>query len=97
MNAAPDRELLRLPLFSWAEERHIVSPRSGKKLPRWGSIELACEILDGCDRETMYLLIKAGSVAAYKRRPDRKNSPYRVDLLSVWHHKHHQLPEGLVS
>ncbi|BCU76004.1 hypothetical protein [Luteolibacter sp. LG18] len=85
-----NHELDALPLFSWAEEKHVVSPRTGAKLPRWGSVAKACELLDDCDRETIYILIKSGAIRGYKRRPDRENSHWRVDLLSVWHHKQSQ-------
>lgn len=87
MNAATPE----LPGVSWTEDALLRVPNSAAKLRRWGSIEQACRILDDCDRETMYDLIAIGSVRAYKRRPHRPNSHWRVDLMSVWQHKQRQL------
>jgi len=78
-----------LPL-AWTAAAHLALP-SGGQLRRWGSVEQACRILDDCDREVIYDLIKIAAVKAYKRRPHRPNSHWRVDLLSVWKHKQAQL------
>lgn len=84
----------QLPLFpevSWTEDATLISPRTQNKLRRWGSVEQACKVLDDCDREIIYDLIKIGSIRGYKRRPHRPNSHFRVDLLSVWEHKQRQM------
>ena len=85
-----ETDSLDLPLFSGSEDRWITS-REGKRLPRWGSVQVACKMLDGCRRQELYELIEAGSVRAYKLRPHRPNSHWKVDLLSVWNHKQAQL------
>lgn len=86
-------QLSLFPEVSWTEGTHLTAPKSGAKLRRWGTVQKACEILDDCDRETIYQLIQSGQVKGYKRNPMRPNSHYRVDLLSVWQHKHLQLAE----
>ena len=58
---------------------------------RWGSVQAACKVLDECHRETLYDLIEVGAIRAYKLRPHRPNSHWKVDLLSVWEHKQRQL------
>lgn len=88
--AAPHSDVENLPLFDWAEERFLVTA-DGKKLKRWGSVQQACAILDGCDREEIYDLAKAKLIRAYKLKPHRPNSHWRVDLLSVWRHKQGQM------
>jgi hypothetical protein len=80
-----------LPGVSWNEDAFLRVTNSDRKLRRWGSVQQACKILDECDREILYDLITVGSVRAYKRRPHRPNSHWRVDLLSVWEHKQRQL------
>ena len=80
-----------LPGISWTEDAYLVVPMSERKLRRWGSVEQARKMLDDCDRETIYDLIAVGAIKAYKRRPHRANSHWRVDLLSVWEHKQRQL------
>ena len=88
--ATPSPATVNLPLFDWAEERYLTT-KDGRRLPRWGSVEKACTMLDDCDRETVYDLIKVGAIQGYKRRPHRPNSHWRIDLLSVWYHKQGQL------
>jgi hypothetical protein len=80
-----------LPGFSWTEDEFLTVPKSERKLRRWGSVQQACKILDDCDREVLYDLIAVAAVHAYKRRPHRSNSHWRVDLLSVWEHKQRQM------
>lgn len=80
-----------LPGISWTEDAYLVVPQSERKLRRWGSVEQACKMLDECGRETIYDLIAVKAIKAYKRRPHRPNSHWRVDLLSVWEHKQRQL------
>ena len=80
-----------LPGVSWTEDAYLVVARSERKLRRWASVAQACKILDDCDRETLYDLIAIKAVRAYKRRPHRSNSHWRVDLLSVWEHKQRQM------
>ena len=63
----------------------------GGELRRLGSVRQACAILDHCDRGTIYELIKVQAVQASKHLPDRPNSHWRVDLLSVWEHKRRQI------
>jgi len=79
-----------LPLFDWAETTYLRT-REGKKLERWGRVKQARVILDNCSKQDIYDLIAAGFIKAYKRRPDRENSHWRVDLLSVWNHKNSQI------
>jgi hypothetical protein len=88
--SAPHAATENLPLFDWAEERYLLT-KEGKRLPRWGSVERACAILDGCRRQELYDLIAARLVDAYKLKPHRANSHWRVDLLSVWKHKQGQM------
>lgn len=80
-----------LPSFSFLEDATLTVPQGDRKLRRWGSVQLACKMLDECDREIIYDLIAVGSIRAYKRRPHAPNSHWRVDLLSVWEHKARQL------
>ena len=82
-----------LPLFDWAEQRYLVT-KDGKRLDRSGSVARACAILDGCRRQELYDLIDAGLIKAYKLKPHRPNSHWRVDLLSVWRHKQSQYAGG---
>ena len=88
MSAAAPCEL---PGISWTEDAYLVVAASERKLRRWGSVEQARKMLDECDRETIYDLIAVKAIKAYKRRPHRSNSHWRVDLLSVWEHKQRQL------
>ena len=88
--ATPDPATMNLPLFDWAEERFLLT-REGKRLDRWGDVKKACAILDGCRRQELYDLIDARMVRAYKIKPHRPNSHWRVDLLSVWKHKQGQV------
>lgn len=91
MNAQPqDSPQLELPLASWTEDAALRT-KNGARLTRWGSVEQACAILDGCDRQVIYDLAKTKEIRAYKRRPERPNSHWRVDLLSVWGHKQKQM------
>ena len=53
----------------------------GTKIKRWGSVRQACKVLGGCDRETVYALIQAGSIDAFKLQPHRPNSHWRIDLV----------------
>lgn len=84
-------QLSLFPSHSWTEDSHLTVKGTDRKLQRWGSVEKACKILDDCDREVIYDLILIKSVKAYKKRPHRKNSHWKVDLLSVWMHKQNQL------
>ncbi|MEP3213798.1 MAG: hypothetical protein ABJQ29_11410 [Luteolibacter sp.] len=61
------------------------------KLGEHGSVKMACEMLDDCDRHTIYHLLAAGLVKGFKQQPDRKNSHWRIDLQSVWEYKQRQL------
>jgi hypothetical protein len=63
----------------------------GTKVKRWGSVRQACKILGGCDRESVYVLIAAGLLDAYKLQPHRPNSHWRVDLVGCQLHKIGQL------
>jgi len=90
-----DSSTLQLSLFperSWTEGTKLAT-KSGGQLTRWGDVATACQILDDCDRELIYTLITSGQIKGYKRNPQRPNSHYRVDLLSVWRHKHAQMAE----
>lgn len=80
-----------MPTFSFYEDAILTVANSDRKLRRWGSVQQACKILDDCDREVLYDLIETKQVRAYKRRPHRPNSHWRVDLLSVWEHKQSQM------
>jgi hypothetical protein len=80
-----------LPGFSFTEDSHLRVENSERKLRRWGDIVAACKILDDCDRRVMYDLIEIGAVRAYKLRPHRSNSHWKIDLLSVWDHKQRQM------
>jgi hypothetical protein len=64
---------------------------TGKPVNRYGSVKQACQILGDCDPRVIHELIHAGTIKAFKLRPDRPNSHWRVDLLSVWNHKQAQL------
>lgn len=79
-----------LPGLSWTEDTTLATA-SGAKLRRFGNVKMACKILDGCDRHTIYCLKDAGLIRAYKQRSDRPNSHLRVDLLSVWEYKQNQM------
>jgi hypothetical protein len=63
----------------------------GTKVKRWGSVRQAGKILGGCDRESVYVLIAAGLLDAYKLQPHRPNSHWRVDLVGCQLHKNGQL------
>lgn len=79
------------PGMSWLEDTTLRVPNSDRKLRRYGSVQQACKMLDDCDREIIYDLIDCGLLRAYKRRPHRPNSHWRIDLLSVWEHKQRQM------
>jgi hypothetical protein len=85
-----DSAIADLPLFEWTERQQLRSQK-GEMLEREGSVAQACRILGGCSREALYDLIHSGVVEAYKMRPDKSNSHWRVDLLSCWNHKMRQL------
>lgn len=89
----PRESTENLPLFDWAEERYLTT-KDGRRLPRWGTVKRACAVLDGCRRQELYDLIEAGLVKAYKLKPHRPNSHWKVDLLSAWRHKQTQLGSG---
>lgn len=80
-----------LPGLTWTEDEFLRVPDSDRRLRRWGSVQQACKVLDDCDREIIYDLISTGEIRGYKRRPNRPNSHWRVDLLSVWVHKQRQM------
>ena len=79
-----------LPALSWTEG-NLIKVKGGGKLRRWGSVQKACEILDGCDRQLIYDLVAIGAVKGYKLKPHRPNSHWKIDLLSVWEHKQRQM------
>lgn len=91
MSDQPPHQLTLFPKLSWTEDSHLAVPNSDRKLRRWGNVQKACEMLDDCDREVIYELIEVKAVRAYKKRPHRKNSHWKVDLLSVWEHKQRQM------
>ena len=91
MSAQPPQQLTLFPKQSWTEDSHLAVPNSDRKLQRWGTVEKACAILDDCHREVIYDLIASKAVKAYKLKPHRPNSHWKVDLLSVWEHKQKQL------
>jgi len=80
-----------LPEFSFSQDTFLKVEKSDRKLRRWGDLNQACKILDDCHRTVIYDLIAVGSVRAYKLRPHRPNSHWKVDLLSVWEHKQRQM------
>ena len=63
----------------------------GTKIKRWGSVRQAAKVLGGCDRESVYVLIAAGLVDAYKLQPGKTNSHWRVDLVACQRHRDSQL------
>jgi hypothetical protein len=79
-----------LPGVSWTEDMYLRTA-DDRKLRRWGSVQQACQVLDGCDREVIYDLIAVKAVRGYKLRPHASNSHFKVDLLSVWEHKQRQM------
>jgi hypothetical protein len=72
---------LFLPGVSWTDDTTLTTAQ-GSKLRRYGSVRMACRILDGCDRHTIYDLKEAGVIRAYKHKAHRRNSHLRVDLSS---------------
>lgn len=82
-----------LPGISWNDTAHVVNA-TGNRLRRWGSVQKACEILDGCDREVIYALRDSGDIVAYKPNARAKNGHLKVDLLSVWEHRQRQLKQA---
>jgi len=79
-----------LPGMSWTEGNTLTTA-TGARLRRFGSVQMACKILDDCDRHVIYELRDSGLIKGYKRRSDRINSHLRIDLLSVWEYKQRQL------
>jgi hypothetical protein len=77
-----------LPGVSWTEDNFITTSK-GKRLSKRGSVQKACEILDGCDRSTIYDLLEAKVIRGYKAGIG-KNAHWKVDLVSVWEHKQRQ-------
>ena len=76
-----------MPAEAW-DEGLVVASSSGKNLESEGSVKLAMRMLGIKDKSTFYLLIKSGHVIARKKRHTaRANSPYVVDLMSVWRYK----------
>ena len=65
----------------------------GTKLRRWGSVRQAAKVLGGCDRESIYVLIEAGLIDAYKLQPGKSNSHWRVDLVGCQRHRDSQMPK----
>ena len=61
----------------------------GQRLDREGSVKKACAVL-GCTRQQIYDLISAGLVDAWKVKPHRPNSHWKLDMLSVWRFKKNQ-------
>ncbi len=79
-----------LPGLSWTEGQTLTT-KGGTKLRRWGTVQAACKVLDGCDRQVIYDLIAIGAFKGYKLRPHKSNSHWKVDLLGVWEHKQRQM------
>ena len=86
----PADATIDLPGLSWAEGQTLTT-KGGTKLRRWGRVEKACEILDGCDRHVIYELVAIGAIRGYKLKPHRANSHWKIDLMGVWLHKQRQL------
>jgi hypothetical protein len=42
-----------LPGLSWTDDTTLTTAQ-GSKLRRFGNVKMACKILDGCDRHTIY-------------------------------------------
>lgn len=82
-----------LPGCSWTDDSHLVA-KNGTRLQRWGNVEKACKILDGCDRQVIYDLYHSKQIRGYKLNPLASNSHLRIDLLSVWEHKQKQLQQA---
>lgn len=91
------QELLPLdftvPAGGWGGDCYLTTTR-GTKLRRWGSVRQGCKILGGCDRESMYVLIEAGIIDAYKLQPGKSNSHWRVDLVGCQRHRDGQMKKG---
>ena len=81
---------LDLPLTNWTDGTTLVA-KNGNRLKRWGSVRMACKILDDCDRQVIYDLRESGQITGYKLNPKASNSHLRIDLLTVWEHKQKQL------
>ena len=79
-----------VPAGGWGADCYL-STTHGTKVRRWGSVRQAAKVLGGCDRETIYVLIEAGVIAAYKLQPEKRNSHWRVDLVGCQRHRDGQL------
>lgn len=66
----------------------------GTKIKRWGSVAQACKILGGCGRQSIYDLVHAGLITAYKLKPWRSNSHWRIDLVTVQEWRNNQMRCG---
>lgn len=69
-----------VPAGGWGGDCYLSTTR-GTKLRRWGSVRQAAKVLGGCDRESIYVLIRAGLIDANKLKPEKRNSHWRVDLV----------------
>ncbi len=49
------------------------------------TVSRAAQMLD-CDESTVRRMIESGEIEAYKKRPDRPNSPFHVSYDSVMKH-----------
>jgi len=75
------------------EDGSLVKDKAGKPIKRWGTTKQARKILGIADKETLYVLIHAKLIRAYKLNTTAKskNGRFRVDLQSVMAHKLKQL------
>jgi len=81
-----------VPAGGWGGDCYLTTTR-GTKLRRWGSVRQAAKVLGGCDRESIYVLIEAGLIDAYKLQPGKSNSHWRVDLVGCQRHRDSQMPK----
>lgn len=75
------------------EDGTIVKDKAGKPIKRWGTTKQARKLLAIEDKETLYVLIHAKLITAYKLNTTAKskNGRFRVDLQSVMAHKLKQM------
>lgn len=84
LGVSEDLQLL-LPVEAW-DEGAMLRAQGGKRLQRWGSVQMARKMLWGYGKDKIYLMIEAGEIFAVKGGAGRTAS-WRVDLVSVWEHK----------
>lgn len=79
--------------FLRREDGTIVKDKAGKPIKRWGTTKQARKLLSIEDKETLYVLIHAKLIVAYKLNTTAKskNGRFRVDLQSVMAHKLKQM------